>query len=108
VIPDKYPGRGVGQLEIIPVNVQSVPRPIPSVVHPVPHQPHPQPISQGGEVLIPIVIVEDSPATRYPPRYNRPNYSHQHHRQPYGGKRKQQPIEVIVIEEAAPNQGDTS
>lgn len=106
IIPNKYPEKGVAQLEIIPINVQPVSRPTSTVVRPVPQRPHSRPIPQGGEVVIPIVVVEESPATQHPPHYHRPNFPH-HHRPSYGGNRKEQPIEIIVIEEPASNQGDT-
>lgn len=106
LIPEKYPSNGI---EIIPVDTLPISQPNPPV-RPVPHhRPHPRPIPQGvgkGGTVIPIVIVEDSPAVQYP-QYQRPGsyYGRPH----YGGKPKQQPIEVIVIEETVPShQGDTS
>lgn len=110
VVPGKYPGGRVDQIEVIPVNTLPISQPTPSV-YPTPQQPSYRPISQGigkGDAVIPIVIVEDSPSAQYPPYHHRPGH-HYHHRRPhYGGKPKQQPVEIIVIEEPAPNQGDTS
>lgn len=101
VIPDKYPSGEIDKIEVIPVNTLPLSRPIPSVVHSIPHQPK----SDKEDV---IVIVEEIP--QYPP-YQRPSglpHHHQHHRRlNYGSKSKQQPVEIIVIEEPmGPNSGD--
>lgn len=101
VIPDKYPGGGIDKIEVIPINMLPLSQPT-LPVYSIPHQP---PGAGKGNV---IVVVEESP--QYPP-YHRPTppHRHHHHRQPhYGGKPKQQPIEVIIIEEPRPNPGDTS
>lgn len=114
VAPGNYPGRGIDQIEVIPINTLPISQPTSPVypvhpVHPTSHQP-PREISQGkGNAVIPIVIVEDSPGVRYPPYQRPPPHYHHHHRRPhYGGKPKQQPVEIIIIEESAPSQGDTS
>lgn len=103
VIPDKYSGGEIDKIEVIPVNTLPLSRPIPSVVHSIPHQP---PKSDKEDVII---IVEESP--QFPP-YHRPGvpHHHQHHRQPnYGSKLKQQPIEIVIIEEPIrSNSGDIS
>lgn len=104
-ILDKYPGGQIGQLEVIPV--RPVPQPIPPMVQSMPHS-HSQSIPQRGQAVIPIVIVENSPQTQHRPQHQRPNYPNHYPHRPYGGKRKEQPVEIIIIEESAPNQGDVS
>lgn len=74
----------------------------------MPQQPSYRPIPQGigKETVIPVVIADNSPAVQYPQYHPNP---HHHHRRPhYGGKPKQQPVQIIVIEESAPSQGDIS
>lgn len=111
VVPGKYPGGRIDQIEVIPVNTLPISQPT-SSVYPTPQQPIYQPISQGvGKGDTAIIIVEDSPSAQYPPYHRRPGPSHhyQHRRPHYGGKpTKQQPVEIIVIEESAPSQGDIS
>lgn len=103
-----YPSKGVGQLEIIPINQRPIPTPsTPIIIHPKHPPSHPLPQSQGQDIVIPLVIVDDTsppqgPSYQHPPSppyYHRPHYHH--HNKP-----KPQPIEIIVIEEAAPGQGD--
>ena len=99
VIPNKYPSGGIDKIEVIPINTLPLSQPT-SPVYSIPHRP---PGTNKGNV---IVVVEESP--QYPPYRPNPPHRHHHHRQPHYGKPKQQPIEVIIIEEPRPNPGDTS
>lgn len=102
-IPGKYPTSGI---EIIPID--SLPISSDQPVHPTPHRPPSFPQGIGkDETVIPILVVESSPP-QYPPQYYRPTPPHRHRPHHHNGKPKQQPIEIIVIEETAPSQGDTS
>lgn len=101
VNPNNYPSGGIDRIEVIPVNTLPLSRPT-SSIHSIPHQ---QSLNDKEDV---IVVVEETP--QYPP-YHRPSpsYHRQHRRPHYGGKPKQQPIEIIIIEEPArPNPGDIS
>lgn len=100
VIPDKYPDGEIDKIEVIPVNTLPLSRPTPSIVHSISYRP----LKSDKEDVI--VVVEESP--QYPP-YHRPGPPHHHQRPNYGSKSKQEPVEIIVIEESMqPNSGDIS
>lgn len=98
---------GIDEIEVIPVNTLPISQstsPVYPPIYSTSHQPSRSILPGKGDIVIPIVIVEESPRAQYP--YQRPpSYHHHHHRRPhYESKPKQQPVE-IVIEESVPSQG---